>query len=237
MLRNNKHTGIETSNTRRWFCCSLLKQLIHFLLSNEMMSCSCLNIELPEVMEQGRVSPKLKMVTWTILSTNWLEVMLLHWSKKWESIPTCKTADEDDEEAVDCDTSGVLTPMVPILPVSVEPADTLPPADFLTPGWVSVPLSKWGLLAKEAPLDPGTGLFWTVKWNPGCGLALLPLLEGKDWDKPMEDCCWACARNQLIWPYRQASLGRNHILETVKKKELWNQDLATLPGSKIKHTC
>ena len=98
-------------------------------------------------------------------------------------------------------------PQTPFLLVLVEPVETLPPADFLPLGWASFPLSKWGLLAKEGPLDPGTGLFCTVKWNPVHGLALPPLLGEKDWDKPMEDCCWACARDQLIRPYRLASLG------------------------------
>ena len=55
MLRNNKHTGIETSSTKRWFIGSLRKQLIHLLLNNGMMSCSHLYIELSEVMDQGRV--------------------------------------------------------------------------------------------------------------------------------------------------------------------------------------
>ena len=98
-------------------------------------------------------------------------------------------------------------PQTPFLLVSIELVETLPPADFLPLGWASFPLSKWGLLSKEGPLDPGTGLFCTVKWNPVLGLVLPPLLGGKDWDKPLEDCCWACARDQLIWPYRQASLG------------------------------
>ena len=55
MLRNNKHAGIETSITRRWFYHFLSKQLIHFLLNNGMIRCSCLNIDLPEIMEQGRM--------------------------------------------------------------------------------------------------------------------------------------------------------------------------------------
>ena len=55
MLRNNKHTGIETSTTRRWFNYSFRKLLIYFLLNNGKMSCIHFHIELPEVMEQGRV--------------------------------------------------------------------------------------------------------------------------------------------------------------------------------------
>ena len=62
-LRNNKHIGIEKSTSRRWFYSSLGKQLIYFLLDNGMMSCSCLNIELLKIMEQGKIRPKLKMLT------------------------------------------------------------------------------------------------------------------------------------------------------------------------------
>ena len=69
MLRNHKQASIQTSTTRRWFNCSLSKQLIHLLLNSGMMSCSHLDIELSEGTEQGRTGPKLKMVTQTLLST------------------------------------------------------------------------------------------------------------------------------------------------------------------------
>ena len=101
-----------------------------------------------------------------------------------------------------------LPPCPPFLLDSAELMETLPPADFLLPGWTSFPLSKWGLLGKDAPLvpstDPDRGLFCTVNWNLVCGLTLLPILGEKDWDKATE---WACARDQLLWPYRQASIG------------------------------
>ena len=143
--------------------------------------------------------------------------MLFHWSEMCGMHNDLKTTDEDDEEAKDCETSGTLRHTAPLPLVSAEVAETLPPADFLPPQRVSVLLSKWGLFAKEATLDVGTGLFCTVKWNPSHGLALPPLLEGKEWDKPMEDCCWACARDQLIWPYRQASLGGTTFLRLWRK--------------------
>ena len=54
-LRNNKHIGIETSTTRRWFYSSLSKQLIYLLLENGMMSCCYCNIEQLEIMEQVRM--------------------------------------------------------------------------------------------------------------------------------------------------------------------------------------
>ena len=60
---NHKHTRIETSTIIRGFNCSLSKNLINLLLNNGMMSCSHLDIKLPEVTEQGRMRPMLKMVT------------------------------------------------------------------------------------------------------------------------------------------------------------------------------
>ena len=90
--------------------------------------------------------------------------------------------------------------------------------ELLPPRWASLPLSKWGILGKDAPLVPGTdldrGLFYTMNWNPVCSLALPLLLGGKDWDKVTE---WACARDKLIWPYRQASLGGIILLRLWRK--------------------
>ena len=144
------------------------------------MSCSCLDIKVPEVTEQGRMGYKLKMVAQTILSTNLLDVMLLHWSKnlkKHTNLKHCR-----------CRWWGGWRD-------SVELVEIVPPADFLPCRWASFPLSKWGHLGKDAPLVPGTdpdiGLFCSVNWSPVHGLALPPLFGGKDWDKPTE---WACAR-------------------------------------------
>ena len=203
---------VEASTTWEGFYCSLSKKLINLLLNNRMMSCSCPDIKVLKVKEQGRKGSKLKMVAQTIFSTDLLDVMLLHWSKNLNSIPSWKVADDEEDEEVEgfgmSGTSGVLTPTPPFLLDSVELVETLPPVDFLPLGQTSFPLSKWGLLVKDAPLVPGTdpdiGLFCTVNWNPIHGLALPALLGGKDWDKPTE---YACARDQLIWPYRQASLG------------------------------
>ena len=63
MLRYHKHARIETSASRGGFYCSLSKKLINLFLNNRMMSCSCLDIKVSEVMEQGRMGSKLKVVT------------------------------------------------------------------------------------------------------------------------------------------------------------------------------
>ena len=63
MLRYHKHARIETSASRGGFYCSLSKKLINVFLNKRMMSCSCLDIKVLEVMEQGRMGSKLKMVT------------------------------------------------------------------------------------------------------------------------------------------------------------------------------
>ena len=62
-LRYHNHARIETSATGGGFYCSLSKKLINLLLNNRMMSCSCLDITVPKVTEQGRTGSKLKMVT------------------------------------------------------------------------------------------------------------------------------------------------------------------------------
>ena len=88
----------------------------------------------------------------TILGTNLLEVM------NWGCVPTCKTEKEDDDEVVDYNTSGILSPMAPPLTVY-----------FLPPWWASVLLYKWGLFTKLALLVSGTGLLCSL-WT-GFGLS------------------------------------------------------------------
>ena len=108
-LRYHKYARIETSTTRRWFNCSLSKQLIHLLLNNRVMSGSCLDIKLSEVVEQGRMGSKVKMVTLIHIKHKPVKCNASPLIKNMKSIPTRKTADEDDDEAEDCDTSGALT--------------------------------------------------------------------------------------------------------------------------------
>ena len=76
--------------------------------------------------------PKLKMVTLTTLSTNLMEVMLLHSPISFGNV-TFSTIDEiDGDEIVDCNTSVTSSPMAP-LHFRVIPTSRHPPANFLLP--------------------------------------------------------------------------------------------------------
>ena len=152
------------------------------------------------------MTPKLKMVAPNHNKHKLVRHDASSLIKILKSIPTWKTADEDDEGAKDCDTSGALTLMAPFPPSISRTGGDIATSRLLTTWMSLIPLSKWGLSAKDASLDLGTGLFCTVKWNSVHGLALPPLLEGKNWDHSI-DCYWACTRDQLIWPFRQVSLG------------------------------
>ena len=175
MLRNNKHTGIETSTTRRLLYHSLSKQLIHFLLDNGKMNCSCLNIEVLEIMEQGKTRPVLKMVTLDYIKHKPVGSNAPQLIQKWESVSTCITEKKMMMRLCTVAQQECWPPWLLFFLESVELAETVPIADFLPPWWASFLLSKWSLFPKEVPLDCDTGLSCTLKWNPVIVLAL-PLL-------------------------------------------------------------
>ena len=147
--------------------------------------------------------------------------MLLHWSKKWESIPTHKIEDKP--------------PQPPFFLASAEVAETLPPADFLIPGWVN-PAFQVRPVSQR-----GTTTFWhsplfhiEVEPSPWPGFATYH--GGKSEASPWRTIAESVLETMFM--AIQASLNRkNYILETVKKWGLWSPDLAMLPGSRIKNTC
>ena len=81
---------------------------------------------------------------------------------------------------------------------SVEPKDA-PPEDFLVPWQFSVLVAKWGILAKDPPLESSTGCFCTSDFATSHTVWRLR--------QERNDCCWVWARDQLIQQQRQASLG------------------------------
>ena len=68
--------------------------------------------------------------------------------------------------------------MAPFFLASAELADNT--TSRLPATWTSLnPTCQGGLLAKEAPLDSGTGLLCTLKWNPVFGPGFATTLSGK----------------------------------------------------------
>ena len=220
-FRNHKHVRIETSTTRRWFNHSLSKQLIFLLLNNGMMSGSHLDIKLLEVIEQWRIGLKLMMVTPNHNKHKSVNVMLLHWSKNLKIIPNWKTANEDDEEAEDHDAWWVLTP-----------TDPFPPSVCRTGGDIATSrlLTTWMSLIPTLQVRP-LSLRWTTRpWHrslhhemePSLWPGLATTLKRK---RPRQT-----HRRLLLSPcYRPVNMAiqagltrRNHIPETVKKRELWS---------------
>ena len=157
MLRNYRHTRIETSTTRRGFNHPLSKNLINLLLNNRMMSCSHLDIKLLEVTEQGRTGPKLKMVTPNHIKHKPVGCNASPLIKNLKSIPTSKSADVDDEEADEAEgpgTSGVLTPMAPLSPsLNRTGGDTA--TSRLLATWMSlIPTLQVRTLSQRYPTRP-----------------------------------------------------------------------------------
>ena len=106
------------------------------------------------------------------------------------------------------------------LPFFLESVELVyaPPADFLPPWWLSGLVSRWNFFTKKALPNTGRDNFSIFNWNPAFDLALAPIIEVKDWDNPSEDYWWACVRDQLMQPYRQASLWKTKSLISWRKR-------------------
>ena len=169
----HKHTGIESSTTRRWFYCSLKKQLIHHLPS-------------ALIQKMGKHT-NLKNHKW-----GW-----------WEGCGLCHIRSTNSHS--------------PFLP-SISRTGRHTTTSRLLATWMSLRPT----LQMRSLNQRGTTSFWyrlllhtemeSSQWS---GFATS--LRGEDWDKPMKDCCWACARDQFIWPNRQASLGVTTSLRLWRK--------------------
>ena len=152
--------------------------------------------------------------------------MLLYLSKNWWSMLTCTTEEENDGRVVDCNTSWM--PPLAHLRVSRNGRDT-------STRRFSAFLMSLSLIlqVKGAPLDSGTGLFCILKWNPVFGLAVPPIIGGRlrqPHGRLLLTMWW-----RPVYMVINASLTRrNHVLETVKKVELWSLDFTTLSGSRVK---
>ena len=181
MLRNYKHTRIETSTTQRGFYCSLSKKLINLLLNNSMMSCCHLDIKVPEVMEQGRTGPKLKMVTPNHIKhktvgcnasplikkfekhTN-LKSFRCRWWGGWRSWGLWHMRSAD--------------PHAPLSSILSRTSGDTATSRLLATEMSLIPTLQVRPFRQRCPLVSGTdldiGLFCTVNWNPVHGLAFPP---------------------------------------------------------------
>ena len=67
------------------------------------------------------MTPMLIMATLNHINTDLVEVMLFHLSTSWESVPNCKTAEDNFDEAVDCNTHSNAIPHYCILELAELP--------------------------------------------------------------------------------------------------------------------
>ena len=241
MLRYYKHARIETSTTRRGFYCSLSKKLINLPLNDRMMSCHCLDIKAPEVMEQGRTGPKLKMVTLNYIKhkpvgcnasllikkfkkhTN-LKSCICRWWGGWRSWglwhirstdpPPCLSS-RHSRTGGDTTTSRLLATQTSLIP-------TLQVRSLRQ----RCPTSPW-----HRPWHRSL-LYCELEPSPWSGL-ITPLRRERLRQTHRVNLCQRPI-NMAI----QASLTRrDHIPKTVKKEELWSPNLMMLSGKRINQIC
>ena len=135
----------------------------------------------------------------TILSKNLMDVMLLYWSKMFRNVSNFTTDEDDGDEIVHHNTSGMPSPMASVFSRVGEQVD-VSPADFLPLQWLSFLVSKWGFFTKEAWPDCSRVHLCTLNPYLAFGFALALPVHFEDWDNPGKDCWWACARDQSMWP-------------------------------------
>ena len=167
-------------------------------------------------MEQGGWDLSWRHWPLTILSTKLLEVMLLHWSKNWGSVPTCTKEEEEGGDVVGYNISGMPSPMAPLLPrVSKTGRDTTTRLSVtlmsLNPTLQVRPLCQRGMTR----LTQVSIAHWNR--NSVFGLALPYLIGGKGLrqakGRPLQNLC-----QRPVYTALKASLTRrSHVLETVKK--------------------
>ena len=80
-----------------------------------MMSGSRLNVDPLEIIEQWRPSPRLEMVAFNHIKHNAVGNNVSPFIKKVGKCTNLHTGGDDVGEIVDCETSGTLSPMTPLL--------------------------------------------------------------------------------------------------------------------------
>ena len=172
---------------------------------------------------------------WTILSTNLLYVKFFLWSKNLKSIPTWKTADEDDEETEDHDTSGALIPMDPFPPSVGRTSGDIAISRILTTWMILIPTLQVRPLGQERTSRPWhrSLLHCDMELSPWPGLATP--LRRKRLRQTHRRLLLSLCQRPVHMAIQAGLTRRNHIPETVKERKLWSPDLMMLPGNRIKH--
>ena len=183
-------------------------------------------------MEWWRVALGWRWWHLTILSTNLLEVMLLHWSKKFWSVKTCKTDEDDGDEVEDSNTSGMPSLIAPILPRFTGACRCT--SSWLPPTLMTVRLSnKARLLHQDGIARLWHRLFLHIKPEPS--LCSGPGTPHRGW--VLAQSKWGLLVSLCLRPIDvtiKASLTRrNRILNVVNKEKLWSPDIRVLLGNRM----
>ena len=160
--------------------------------------------------------------------------MLLHWSKNLKSIPTWKTADEDDKEAEDCDTSRVPTPTDPF-PHSIGRTGGDTTTNRLLATWMSlIPSLQVRSLSQRWTTRPWYRSLLHHKIEPSSWTGLANTLRGKRWKQTHGRLLQSLCQRPVNMAIQTGLARRIHLPETIKKMELWSPDITMLPGNRIK---
>ena len=175
MLRYQKHARIETAAPEEGSIAPLARSSSTSFWITGWWAAAALTLKCQKSWNKGGRDLSWRWWPQIIFSTNLLHVMLLHWSKIWTAYQPEMLQMMRRMKRL----RALAHQDTPLFFLTVKLVETLPPVDFLLLGWTSLPLSKWGLLGKDARLvpstDPERGLFCTVKWNPVCAGLASPL--------------------------------------------------------------
>ena len=128
--------------------------------------------------------------------------MVLHLSKNYESVPTCTIEEDEVDDVKDCTILGISYAMIPILPRvsgTSRCTSSLFPTTVTT---VSFSIKVTLLQGEMAGLSHK--LFLDIKLTPS--LWLSSGTPDSVWRLGQTQGRIGSARDQLIWPYKQASL-------------------------------
>ena len=179
------------------------------------------------------VGPKLKMVTFPILSTYVLEVMLRHWSKNSGRVPTCTTDEHDGDEVIDHNTSGMPCPVAALLP-------RVSGTWRCTSSWLSATLITVGLSIKARHFCQGSTIrlqhrpLLYHKPEPSLWLGSGTLHRGGRLGQSKGGSLLSLYQRPVDMTIKVSLTRRKRILNVLKKGKLASPDFTTLLEAELK---